>query len=69
MSPRRRRPNHIEPVHCVCEPGPHAAQVHRDPHRKGPAHLDPRCPHSTLADTTRPLPQEKKKKRRNLRLL
>jgi hypothetical protein len=63
---RRRRPMHIEPVRCICQPGKSAHEEHAKPGKKAAAHLDPRCPHSTLTDTTKPLP--KPKKRRNLRL-
>jgi hypothetical protein len=63
---RRRRPRHIEPVRCVCQPGADAHPSHGKPGTRVAAHLNPQCPHSTLGDTTKPLP--KPKKPRNLRL-
>lgn len=41
-----------EPVRCVCRPGAVVHEQHAKPGRGVGAHLDPRCPHSTLwADT------------------
>lgn len=63
---KRRIRNYTEPARCVCEPGGDAHPAHGKPGAKAPAHLNPKCSHSTLRDTTRPLPAPKK--RRNLRV-
>lgn len=59
---KRRRKDYTEPARCVCEPGPASHPVHGRPGSKAAAHDNPKCPHSTLRDTTRPMPQPKAKK-------
>jgi hypothetical protein len=53
-------------MRCVCQPSAVSTEHHWKAGTRVAAHLNPKCPHSTLADTTRPLP--KPKPRRNLRL-
>lgn len=66
MSRRRRGRRYREPVRCICQPGASAHQEHAKPGKKAAAHLNPECPHSELAVTTKALP--KPTKPRNLRL-
>ena len=37
-------------AHCVCQPGSVAHEVHARPGARAGAHLNPACPHSTLAN-------------------
>lgn len=67
---RRRRPAREEPMRCVCEPGNVAHTEHSKPGKRTAAHLNPECPHSTLADTTRRVrAPAKRKKPKRLRLI
>jgi hypothetical protein len=63
---KRRRRNYVEPAHCVCQPGADSHPAHGRPGARAAAHNNPKCPHSTLRDTTKPAP--KRAKRRNLRI-
>ena len=37
-------------LHCVCQPGSVAHEAHARPGQGAGAHLNPACPHSTLAN-------------------
>jgi hypothetical protein len=49
----------IEPVKCICEGGGHRAKEHAKPGAKAPVHLDARCLHDELGNTTRPAPKKR----------